>query len=70
MIGLGPVPSWRTVASRSSIQEDLTRAIARYENGTADLSDYLIGDRAERSGTRTTYTFDRALRDNERFTLL
>ena len=51
-------------------REDLTRAIARYEKGDAALSDYLIGDRAQRSGTRTTYTFDRALRDDERFTLL
>jgi predicted nucleic-acid-binding protein len=41
-----------------------------YEGGRADFSDHLIGTRARRHGARTTYTFDRALRNRAGFTLL
>lgn len=37
-------------------------ALADYEAGRGDFSDYLIGASAARAGASTTYTFDRALR--------
>ena len=37
-------------------------ALAEYEAGKGDFSDYLIGASAARPGASTTYTFDRALR--------
>ncbi len=37
-------------------------ALELYQNGKADLSDYLIGLSGSERGVRTTYTFDRALR--------
>ena len=37
-------------------------ALADYEAGKGDFSDYLIGASAARAGASTTYTFDRALR--------
>ena len=39
------------------------------EVGSADFSDYLIGTSAARAGAATTYTFDRALRRADGFTL-
>ena len=48
----------------------LVRALELYQEGKGDLSDYLIGLRASGRGARTTYTFDRTLRDDERFTFL
>ena len=50
---------------------DLTqRALAAYGKGKGDLSDYLLGLVGRAQGARTTYTFDRALRGAEGFTLL
>ena len=44
-------------------------ALNGYEGGNADFSDYLIGASAARAGAATTYTFDRALRRADGFTL-
>ena len=40
----------------------VSQSLKSYENGTADFSDYLIGQSATVEGATTTYTFDRALR--------
>ena len=48
----------------------VVEALELYQNGKAELSDYLIGLSASQHGAGTTYTFDRDLRDDERFTLL
>ncbi|MDE0349747.1 MAG: hypothetical protein OXM56_08575 [Gammaproteobacteria bacterium] len=39
----------------------VVRAVASYETGDADLSDYLIGESAAARGAAGTCTFDRAL---------
>ena len=44
-------------------------ALNGYEGGSADFSDYLIGASASRAGAATTYTFDRALRRADGFSL-
>jgi predicted nucleic-acid-binding protein len=48
----------------------VARALELYQRGKGDLSDYLIGLGAFERGVSTIYTFDRALRDEEQFTLL
>jgi predicted nucleic-acid-binding protein len=48
----------------------LERALGMYSKGKGDLSDYILGEIASAGGARTTYTFDRALRNAEGFTLL
>lgn len=48
----------------------LVQAIELYQKRKGDLSDYLIGLCASGRGARTTYTFDRSLRHDERFTFL
>ena len=53
--------------------EDKNRVIAAlslYQRGKGDLADYLLGLRAETEGARTTFSFDRDLRGEARFTLL
>lgn len=45
-------------------------ALNQYRQGRGDLSDYLLGARGRALGVETTYTFDKALRDSESFTLL
>jgi len=50
--------------------ELLERAIHMYAKGKGDLSDYILGEIAGARGARTTYTFDRDLRNTEGFTLL
>ena len=45
-------------------------AVASYERGKADFSDYLIGATAASAGASTTFTFDRGLRKSEDFTLV
>lgn len=45
-------------------------ALELYQSGKAELSDYLIGLSGSQRGVSTTYTFDRVLRDDGRFTLL
>ena len=47
----------------------VTGALNGYESGSADFSDYLIGASAARAGAATTYTFDRALRRADGFSL-
>ncbi len=37
----------------------VVRAVASYETGAADFSDYLIGESAAACGAPTTFTFDR-----------
>ncbi len=46
------------------------RAMIAYEAGKGELSDYLIGAKAQVRGARSTYTFDRGLRNQEGFTIL
>jgi predicted nucleic-acid-binding protein len=46
------------------------RALHMYSAGKGDLSDYILGEIAVARGARTTYTFDRGLRNAEGFTLL
>ena len=46
------------------------RALASYIKGKGDFSDYLLGQLGRAGGARTTYTFDRALRNVEGFTVL
>jgi predicted nucleic-acid-binding protein len=46
------------------------RALDLFSRGKGDFSDYLIGIRGQRRGARTTYTYDRDLREEEGFTLL
>jgi predicted nucleic-acid-binding protein len=48
----------------------LERALRMYSKGKGDLSDYILGEMAGARGARTTYTFDRDLRNAEGFTLL
>ncbi len=48
----------------------VVEALELYQNGKAELSDYLIGLSGSQHGASTTYTFDRDLRDDERFALL
>lgn len=45
-------------------------ALDLYQRGAADLADYLVGLASENAGARTTFTFDRALRGEPRFTLI
>jgi len=51
-------------------QERLANALSRYQNGRGDLSDYLLGLKGRKAGSSTTYTFDRALRGEETFTVV
>jgi predicted nucleic-acid-binding protein len=46
----------------------LNTALELYRQGKGDLSDYLLGLHGETVGARTTYTFDRGLRGDSRFT--
>jgi predicted nucleic-acid-binding protein len=46
------------------------RALETYAKGKGDLSDYILGQIATTRGARSTYTFDRSLRNAEGFTLL
>jgi len=46
------------------------RALQMYSEGKGDFSDYILGEIAMARGARTTYTFDRGLRNAEGFTLL
>ena len=46
------------------------RALQMYSEGKGDLSDYILGEIAVARGARTTYTFDRGLRNAEGFTQL
>lgn len=40
----------------------VSQSLESYTNGSADFSDYLIGQSATAAGATMTYTFDRALR--------
>ncbi|HEY0781253.1 MAG TPA: type II toxin-antitoxin system VapC family toxin [Thermoanaerobaculia bacterium] len=45
-------------------------ALEAYVRGKADFSDYLIGARGAAEGVRITYSFDRALRNEDGFRVL
>jgi len=45
-------------------------ALDLYRQGKGNLSDYLLGLKGESAGARTTYTFDRGLRGESRFTVI
>jgi predicted nucleic-acid-binding protein len=49
---------------------EIWKALEDFTEGPADFSDYLIGRMNERAGANTTLTFDKALKDCQRFTLL
>ena len=51
-------------------QQVVQQALDDYGRGRGDLSDYLLAARGHALGAMTTFTFDKALRDCERFTLL
>ena len=55
-----------TFANRSVV----SLAVANYERGKAEFSDYLIGATATAAGASTTFTFDRDLHKSEDFTLV
>ena len=55
-----------TFANRAAVGA----AVASYERGRADFSDYLIGATASAAGASTTFTFDRDLRNSDDFTLV
>ena len=48
----------------------LAQALDRYQQGTGDLSDYLLGLAGRDAGASTTYTFDRERRREEPFTAI
>lgn len=50
--------------------EGLVEALAAFRSGAAELSDFLISIRAKRRGARTTYTFDRKLRNDAGCTVI
>lgn len=74
------VPRERILSSISDLAGDdrfcfedrqrVTDALDLYQEGKGDLADYLLGLRGEAGGARTTYTFDRGLRGDSRFTWL
>ena len=74
------VPRVRIVAALTELTADarfrfedarrVSVAIDLYQQGKADLADYLMGLAAESAGARTTYTFDRELRGDPRFTMV
>lgn len=45
------------------------RALARFRQGKADFSDYLIGERAKSAGAETTMTFDETAAESDLFIL-
>ena len=74
------VPRQRILAALNALIADdkfcfedrprVATALALYQTGKGDLADYLIGLRGEAVGARTTFTFDRNLRDDSRFTVV
>ena len=74
------VPRARILAALTELAADprfhfegphrVSSAFDLYQRGSADLGDYLLGLVAEAAGARTTYTFDRALRRDQRFTMI
>ena len=51
-------------------RELVNGALNDFREGAADFADYMIGRRNDRSGSEHTVTFDRSLRDRDRFELL
>ncbi|MES9856070.1 MAG: type II toxin-antitoxin system VapC family toxin [Sedimenticola sp.] len=51
-------------------REKSLAALREYQAGTADFSDYLIGQLNSTHSCRTTYTFDKKAAKNRHFTLL
>lgn len=51
-------------------RERVIEALSLYQRGDGDLADYLLGLQGHATGARTTFTFDRGLRDDPRFTWL
>lgn len=48
----------------------IERGLDRYARGRGDFGDFLIGDAGVEAGAHTTYTFEKALRNEPQFTLL
>ena len=74
------VPRVRVLAALTDLSADprfrfedpgrVSTALDLFQQGKADLADYLVGLTAESAGARTTYTFDRELRGDPRFTMV
>ena len=74
------VPRQRILAALTELAADsrfrfedpdrVSSALDLYQHGSADLADYLLGLAAESAGARTTYSFDRGLRGDPRFTMI
>ena len=74
------VPRRRILAALNTLVADdrfcfedrhrVAMALNLYQRGRGDLADYLIGLRSEAVGVRTTFTFDRDLNDDSRFTVV
>ena len=74
------VPRRRILAALNTLVADdrfcfedrhrVATALNLYQQGKGDLADYLIGLRSEAVGARTTFTFDRALNNDPRFTVV
>jgi predicted nucleic-acid-binding protein len=74
------VPRERILAALTELAADprfrfedpqrVNSALDLYQRGSADLADYVLGLVAESAGALTTYTFDRGLRGDSRFTMV
>lgn len=64
----------RTILSAEELEVEapdlVWRAVRWFENGKADLADYLIGGANRERAAVTTFTFDRAAGETELFTLV
>lgn len=74
------VPRQRILAAIQTLASDerfcfenanrVQQALDLYQRGKGDLADYLLGLGAEAQGARTTFTFDRGLNGDSRFTVV
>ena len=75
-----PVPRTRILSALTALVADqrfcfedagrVSASLDLYQDNRGDLADYLLGLEAEAAGARTTFTFDRSLGGDTRFTLL
>lgn len=60
----------RTAQFEISEKNIVWQALADYQHGKADFSDYYLGRANEKEGSRITLTFDKLLKGNPRFQVL